>query len=212
MFYLNLIIFNLIFIFSVNVVLSKNPIKSVIYLIGVFFLSFFILLSLNLSFFALIILIIYIGAIAVLFLFIVMMLNFNLIENFEQPTVFSFSLFFLLLFIILNFNNIENIVYINYYYIIYFFNYFEIEQTILNLIQRNYFNIELNNTYILLEVIEFYILENSFLLFFVGLMLTFSLVGVVDLITRNRLIKNTKSQEIFEQVNRSINNSIIYLE
>ena len=68
----------IIIIASLLVILSKNPIHSVLFLILVFFNSSIIFLFSNAEFIAMVILIVYIGAVAVLFLFVVMMLDINL--------------------------------------------------------------------------------------------------------------------------------------
>lgn len=57
------------------VIISKNPIHSVIYLIMVFCNAAGLLALLKIEFIAMMFIIIYVGAIAVLFLFVVMMLN-----------------------------------------------------------------------------------------------------------------------------------------
>ena len=67
----------IIIIGSLLVILSKNPIHSVLFLILVFFNSSIIFLFSNAEFIAMVILIVYIGAVAVLFLFVVMMLDIN---------------------------------------------------------------------------------------------------------------------------------------
>ena len=67
----------IIIIASLLVILSKNPIHSVLFLILVFFNSSIIFLFSNAEFIAMVILIVYIGAVAVLFLFVVMMLDIN---------------------------------------------------------------------------------------------------------------------------------------
>jgi len=70
----------IIIIAALSVILSKNIIQSVLYLILVFLLSSILFIYLGADFIGLIILIVYIGAISVLFLFIVMMLNIRLLE------------------------------------------------------------------------------------------------------------------------------------
>lgn len=92
-----------ILILSIFVIISSNPIYSLICLILVFFSSALFLLSINVNFLAMIYLIIYIGAIAILFLFVIMM--FNLRELNQQVTKindFSFlSISFILYFFVL---------------------------------------------------------------------------------------------------------------
>lgn len=77
---LHLLICILIVFSSLFVVISNNPVESVLYLVLTFCNAAIILFLFNLEFFALIFLIIYVGAIAVLFLFIVMMIQIK-----EQP-------------------------------------------------------------------------------------------------------------------------------
>lgn len=78
--YLLLIFCILSLICSVMVIVSKNPIHSILYLILVFCNITFVLIILGIEFIAIIFLIVYVGAIAVLFLFVVMMLNIKIIE------------------------------------------------------------------------------------------------------------------------------------
>jgi len=91
---------------SVMVIVSKNPIHSILYLILVFCNVTFVLIILGVEFIAITFLIVYVGAIAVLFLFVVMMLNIKILELDEVfwryipvglviSSIFLFQLFFL---------------------------------------------------------------------------------------------------------------------
>jgi len=62
------------------VVVSRNPVYSVLYLILAFFNAAALFLLLGAEFIAMILVIVYVGAVAVLFLFVVMMLDINLAE------------------------------------------------------------------------------------------------------------------------------------
>lgn len=73
--------FLIIVISSMGVLLSKNPIHSVFFLIIVFLHVSFLLLLLHVEFLAFLILIVYLGAIAVLFLFVIMMFNIYILET-----------------------------------------------------------------------------------------------------------------------------------
>lgn len=76
-----LIVFSILAIFcSVMIIISKNPIHSILYLILVFCNITFIFIILGIEFLAITFLIVYVGAIAVLFLFVVMMLNIKILE------------------------------------------------------------------------------------------------------------------------------------
>ena len=75
------LIFSIILVFSsLMVVISKNPVYSVLYLIFSFFNAAIIFLLSNAEFLAMTLVIVYVGAVAVLFLFVVMMLNINISE------------------------------------------------------------------------------------------------------------------------------------
>lgn len=63
---------------SVLVVISKNPVYSVLWLIFAFCNASGLMVLLGAEFIAMMLIIIYVGAVAVLFLFVVMMLNINL--------------------------------------------------------------------------------------------------------------------------------------
>lgn len=73
--------FFIIIISSMGVLLSKNPIHSVFFLIVVFLHISFLLLLLHVEFLAFLIFIVYLGAIAVLFLFVIMMFNIHILET-----------------------------------------------------------------------------------------------------------------------------------
>lgn len=62
---------------AVMVLVSKNPVHSILWLIGVFFAISGHYILLNAQFLAIVNLIVYAGAIMVLFLFVVMMMNLN---------------------------------------------------------------------------------------------------------------------------------------
>ena len=93
---------------SFRVIMSKNPLNSIISLIIVFFNSVILLMAYEIDFLAMIFLIVYIGAIAVLFLFVVYMLNIKILElqevnsKYLQGLVLGFSLL-LISFYIYNF-------------------------------------------------------------------------------------------------------------
>jgi NADH-quinone oxidoreductase subunit J len=101
---------------SFLIIVSKNPIHSILYLILAFCNVSFVFIILNIEFVALIFLIVYVGAISVLFLFVVMMLNIKIIELDEvfwryAPLGFLIALLFLIQFcyLIFNFNIIFNL-------------------------------------------------------------------------------------------------------
>lgn len=62
------------------VILTNNPVHSILALVSIFFLSSCLSLALGAEFLAILILIVYVGAISVLFLFVVMLLNIRILE------------------------------------------------------------------------------------------------------------------------------------
>ncbi len=62
---------------ALNVILQRNPVHSVLWLILTFFNAAGLFLLLGAEFLAMILVVVYVGAVAVLFLFVVMMLDIN---------------------------------------------------------------------------------------------------------------------------------------
>ena len=90
-------------VFSIT---SKNPVISVVFLIGTFVLSAGYLILIGINFVGISYIIVYVGAIAVLFLFVIMMLNIRIIELKENlikyvplTLILGFILFFELIYI-----------------------------------------------------------------------------------------------------------------
>src|SRR5207245_6738533 len=63
---------------ALNVILQRNPVHSVLWLIFTFFNAAGLFVLLGAEFVAMILVVVYVGAVAVLFLFVVMMLDINL--------------------------------------------------------------------------------------------------------------------------------------
>ena len=66
--------------FSIYIVVTKNPIISVLFLIGLFFSISVYLITIGLHFLGLVYLIVYVGAVSILFLFILMLINVRISE------------------------------------------------------------------------------------------------------------------------------------
>lgn len=74
-------LFSFILVFSsIMVVVLKNPVHSVLFLIFAFFNSAAIFVLLGAEFIAMLVIVVYVGAVAVLFLFVVMMLDIKIEE------------------------------------------------------------------------------------------------------------------------------------
>jgi NADH-ubiquinone oxidoreductase chain 6 len=108
---------------AIFVIVMKNPIVSVLFLIGLFANISFYLILLGLSFIGLSYLIVYIGAVSILFLFILMLINIRISELQSNNTnsitlsivigvAFYFPLFQILPYDIAILSNINNILYV----------------------------------------------------------------------------------------------------
>lgn len=82
-------------LFGIFVIISKNPIVSVLFLIGLFACISSYLIILGLSFIGLSYLIVYIGAVSILFLFILMLINIR-ISELQNDTSNSIPLAFII--------------------------------------------------------------------------------------------------------------------
>jgi NADH-ubiquinone oxidoreductase chain 6 len=67
-------------IFGICVIISKNPILSILYLIGLFLLVSIYLILIGINFIGISYLLVYIGAVSILFLFILMLIDIRLSE------------------------------------------------------------------------------------------------------------------------------------
>ncbi len=74
---ISIILGSLTFASALMVVLSKHPVRSVIYLVVTFFFITSMYIMMNAQFLAIVNMIVYAGAIMVLFLFVLMLLNLN---------------------------------------------------------------------------------------------------------------------------------------
>jgi NADH-ubiquinone oxidoreductase chain 6 len=93
------IFFFLSIVCSVFVLISKNPVVSVLFLIGLFINVSCYLISIGLEFIGLSYLLVYVGAVSILFLFILMLINIRISELLSEsrnsiPLVFIITLSF----------------------------------------------------------------------------------------------------------------------
>lgn len=65
---------------AMGVILSRNPVYAVLFLVLAFINSSFLWMLIQAEFLALLLIVVYVGAVAVLFLFVVMMMDINLAE------------------------------------------------------------------------------------------------------------------------------------
>ena len=166
---------------SLLVIISKNPIHSVLFLILVFFNTSILFLFSNAEFLAMVILIVYIGAVAVLFLFVIMMLDIN-ITKLRQTFLNYLPIGLFVGFIIL----------LELFYVV--------SQSKLNFVQtssidNNISDQILDNTKIIGNILY----TDYFLLFQIsGIILLVAMIGAIFLTIRKR--EGIKKQNIYKQI------------
>lgn len=185
--------FSLILVFSASmVVISSQPVFSLLFLVSCFIFSAFLLFLLECEFLALLFIVVYVGAIAILFLFAIMMLETKLV-NLKRNTIqyFPVAIIFFLLLIFPLFSMINK-----------HFNGYN-DFTSYNFYLNNY-----QNWYDLIDStydISVYgqVLYSYFVLQFLiaGLILLLILLGVVYL--TNTFEKQTIQQSSFRQLSRN---------
>ena len=190
------IFFNLfIIISSLGIIISKNPIHSILYLILIFINITSILLLFQIEFLGILFLIVYLGAIVILFLFIIMFLNIKLInlsENIIKYTTFTlFFLIILFMFFFLVFNFSYNDIYSNFVYQNWFYFYYEIYnlENLGNLIYNYFFDF----------------------LYLSGILLFLAILGIICLTLKIELDIASKRQDLFLQM-RNVLLSNIFLK
>lgn len=156
---------------SIFMLLSINPVNSVLFLIIVFFSVSFLFIFLNADFIGILILIIYIGAIAVLFLFIVMLTNIKRIERDTSTYLIIGILFLLILFFQLTYIFIDN-----------FLDYSNISIVDSNYIFSEFDNVDEFSKKYLLYYMGFILFYSSpYLVIYSGLLLLMSIVASIYL-------------------------------
>jgi len=71
---------SILMVAALGVIFSKNPVHSIMFLVGAFFQSAVLWLLIEAEFLAIVLVLVYVGAVMVLFLFVVMMLDINVEE------------------------------------------------------------------------------------------------------------------------------------
>lgn len=165
-----IILFPLIIINSLLVILSKNSVTSVLYLISVFILVSINLIYIGAEFLAILIIIIYIGAISILFLFVIMMLNLRILEVYSSlVNIFPIGSF------------LGIFLFLELFYII------KKEYFLLNYIYNNYLELNIINNSLILSHNNLYLIGDllfnhyNLLLIIVGLILLLAMMGAIIL-------------------------------
>ena len=179
--------FSSIAVFSAfMVIVSRNTVNSVFFLILVFISVSALFIMIGAEFLGMIMLIVYVGAVAILFLFVVMMLNIKeqvtnkssrkgLINNISIGSVVGFIIFLELLVVVGGWNFKGSFVPLS----------------------SNNFNIELNNTRMLGNVLY---TDYIYLFQISGIILLVAMIGAISLTFTKK--ENVKRQNYFKQIQR----------
>lgn len=190
-------------IFSFFVIVSKNPVHSILSLILVFFNAAGLLIILGAEFLAMLFVIVYVGAVAVLFLFVIMMLNIKVAS-------FSISMYrYLPISLLFGF------VFFSELYLIFYVDLVSIDSYNLSILLNNdssylnYLNIWqshvsfFNNVVVLGNLLYTYY---SYLFIMSGVILLVSMIGAISLTLHRR--NDIKRQYIYKQIQRDFNSAV----
>ena len=190
-------------IFAFFVIISKNPIHSILSLILVFFNAASLLILLGAEFLAMLFVIVYVGAVAVLFLFVIMMLNIkaaNLSISMYRYLPISLlfgSVFFSELFIMFYFDLAS----VNSYKLNSIIDFDFVNQNYLVLWQDSvYF---FSNVVVLGQLLYTYF---SYPFILSGVILLVSMIGAISLTLHRR--NDIKRQYIYKQIQRDFRSAI----
>jgi NADH-quinone oxidoreductase subunit J len=160
--------------FSILVIISKNTVHSLLYLLAVFVIASIYLASWKVDFIALLLIIVYVGAVAVLFSFLVMMVNqrwknsdktlFDFINKFFF-FVSTLAVFFIFIFKLENF----------------FPTFLKMNENALNLIGSPAFNFDIYSFQYTIDYFYLLYTQYSYLFILVGFVLLVSMICAIIL-------------------------------
>jgi NADH-ubiquinone oxidoreductase chain 6 len=178
----------LIIICGIFIIINKNPIISILYLIGLFLSVSLYLIVLNITFVGISYLLVYIGAVSILFLFILMLIDIRISELHEnnKNNIYLGIVISILFYSI--FNNI-NIAYQNTYnydnilkkLIFQIKDIFNVNDDKINYISYNNWESSIFESYDLISIGNVLYTSNSILLLIALLILLLAMVGAIKI-------------------------------
>lgn len=188
------IIILIVLVNSSFVILAKNPIHSLLFLVITFFFCSLFLICINCEFLAMLFLIVYIGALIVLFLFIIMMLNIKLIElegkiiNYLPIALYIIIAFVFELIFILN-KKLDLLT----------FSFYDKDLNLFNLNLNNFFFI--NDNYLNITAVSDLLFTKYASMFIIaGMILLVAMIGSIILTLNNKT--HGVEQNIYKQINQ----------
>lgn len=196
-----LILTFLILTSAILIILSKNPIHSILFLVFVFIMTTILFLTLKVDFLAMLFLVLYVGAIVVLFLFVVMMLNVRILELNERVIsyipigIVIIFIFFFLIISVINPTFLQTTIF------------FSEKTSNLNLIT---FEEVLNTFNNLSQIAHALYTDHVYSFLLAGLALLVAMIGAIVLTETNN--PKTKRQDYYRQTNKDIDKAIRHLK
>ena len=172
----------LIIISSILIIINKNPVISILYLISLFLSISVYLIILDVTFVGLSYLLVYIGAVSILFLFILMLIDIRISELHENN---NNNIYLGIVIVVLFYNIVNNIniVYNNIYTYdniikkLFFFN----QKDIINYMSYDNWENSIFESYDLVSIGNILYTNNSILLLLALLILLLAMVGAIKI-------------------------------
>lgn len=178
----------IIIICGIFIIINKNPIISILYLIGLFLSVSLYLIILNITFVGISYLLVYIGAVSILFLFILMLIDIRISELHENNknniylgiiiSILFYSIFNNINISYQNTYNYENIINKLYFQIK---DVFDVDNEKINYISYNNWENSLFESYDLVSIGNVLYTSNSILLLIALLILLLAMVGAIKI-------------------------------
>ena len=217
------LITTLMFICSLLVIISKNPVHSLLFLVLIFLFTTILFLTINVDFLAMLFLVLYVGAIVVLFLFVVMMLNVRILELRERIisyipiAIIIMGVFLILILFILKLtfitptsNTPDSIDLANTSFYQNFVDLFT-HKDFNKFISETYTNFLILGDHANLAILGAVLYQDyAYLFLLAGIVLLVAMLGAIVL-THNQ-IKKSKRQDYYSQTNKDITKAIRHLK
>ena len=180
-------------------IISKNPVHSILSLILVFFNAASLLIIIGAEFLAMLFIIVYVGAVAVLFLFVIMMLNVKVTNL--TASIYRYLPISLILGSIFFFQ----------FFMLFYVDLVSVNTSYLYLMEDNFLNewsaslVSVSNIVVLGQLLYTYY---SYLFILSGVILLVSMLGAISLTLHRR--NDIKKQYIYKQIERDFGSSIIW--
>jgi NADH-quinone oxidoreductase subunit J len=188
------------------VVISKNPVFSVLFLITTFCNVAILLFLLNLDFLPVTFIIVYVGAIAVLFLFVIMMLNIKVAELKDESLHLVAGI---LLFVIIFVAEIFSLASMSFSLLDLSYEQTSLVSSLLNysctIVDSSLFYAQ---SYNMQQLGEILFVDFAVQFIAVSFVLLFGMIGTIILTLQKSYL--SKTQNVFFQVNRNFNKNLVF--